>query len=93
MISMIFRTMTPKKHGHSLLHGRTVLGERGQIVIPQGIREGMGIKPGDEMVVIARDHKIIIVPGARLERFYEMLLSTADDIRRHMKKTPKRRSR
>ncbi len=78
-------------HDHKkdcMLHGRTTVGERGQIVIPQCIREGMEIKPGDEMIVIARDNKIIVLPAARLEKFYEMLLSTADDIRSHMKKTP-----
>ena len=59
-----------KKHDHHFLHGRTTVGTRGQIVIPQNIRTSLKIRAGDEMVVIAKEKKIIVMPSRMLEEFF-----------------------
>lgn len=56
---------------HCLLHGRTTIGERGQIVIPMNIRTALKLKPGDEMVVMSRCEKIVVFPAKQLESWYE----------------------
>jgi AbrB family looped-hinge helix DNA binding protein len=33
-----------------------------QVVIPQSIRESLGVKPGQKMRVIAFDNKVIFIP-------------------------------
>jgi AbrB family looped-hinge helix DNA binding protein len=37
---------------------KTTLGEGGRIVIPAGYRKAMGIKPGDEILLILEDNEI-----------------------------------
>ncbi len=36
---------------HRRFYGAVTLGERGQIVIPQGARDEMGLKPGEKLLV------------------------------------------
>ncbi len=68
-------------HKHNFLHGRTTVGERGQIVIPQSIRTSLKLKQGDEMVVMSRGEKIIIVPSKKLASFFETIFGHADMLR------------
>ena len=70
----------------SFFHGRTTVGERGQIVIPQNIRTAMKVKPGDEMVVMSRGDKIIVFPSKNLEKFYQTVVTQMDHLRNHRKK-------
>lgn len=42
---------------------RRKIGQKGQIVIPKVIREYVGIKPGDEVIVEVRDKEIVITTG------------------------------
>jgi AbrB family looped-hinge helix DNA binding protein len=74
------------EHSEHFLHGTTVVGERGQIVIPHTIREALGIRAGEEMVVIAKDGKIIVMPAASLEDMYNRILSNIDLLRSDRKK-------
>lgn len=76
------------------LHGMTVVGERGQIVIPSAIRAAMDIKAGEEMVVISREGKIIVMPARKMEEMYNLLLGDFDRIRAKTskkKKAPRQR--
>lgn len=40
-------------HGWQNFYGAVTVGERGQVVIPQGAREALGIKPGDKLLVLS----------------------------------------
>ena len=80
-------------HKHNFLHGRTTIGERGQIVIPQSIRTALKLKHGDELVVMSRGEKIIIVPSDKLASFFEAIFGNADALRssvRASRKTSKK---
>lgn len=46
----------------------TVLGERGQIVIPKEIREKLGFKPGDRLVLMQNgDGPLLVLPASHLQ--------------------------
>lgn len=48
---------------------RTIkVSEKGQIAIPQIIRENLGIEQGDELVIIQSDGKIFLEKSASVER-------------------------
>lgn len=47
--------------------GLTVLGERGQVVIPKEAREKLKLKPGDRFVVIEHFGKIVLVPAEEMQ--------------------------
>lgn len=50
--------------------GLTVLGERGQVVIPKDVREGMGLKPSDQLIAFLHDEdKLVLVPTKRMSVF------------------------
>ncbi|MDW8034566.1 MAG: AbrB/MazE/SpoVT family DNA-binding domain-containing protein [Nitrososphaerota archaeon] len=48
---------------------RRRVGEKGQIVIPEIVREYIGIKPGDEVVMEVRAKELVITPGLSPEEF------------------------
>ncbi|MEM1515568.1 MAG: AbrB/MazE/SpoVT family DNA-binding domain-containing protein [Candidatus Bathyarchaeia archaeon] len=50
---------------------RRRVGEKGQIVIPEIVREYIGIKPGDEVVMEVKEKELIITPGVSPEEFVE----------------------
>lgn len=39
------------------------MGEKGQIIIPEIIREYIGIKPGDDVFMEVREGELVITPG------------------------------
>lgn len=59
--------------------GLTVVGERGQVVIPKEAREKLKLKPGDRLVVIEHFGKLVLVPA---EEMQEMVAK----ITKHLKK-------
>ena len=69
------------KQEGAFLHGTTRMGDRGQIVIPLKIRKALKIQPGEDMVVLAKEEKIIVLPAKRLEQFYSSLLEKLDSLR------------
>ncbi len=72
------------------LHGKTVVGSRGQIVIPHNIRSALDIRAREEMIVFAKDGKIIVMPAKSLEQLYSQMLGNLDLLR--SKTSRKRRS-
>lgn len=72
--SSAIRKKRPEKHepqedGH--LMGSTILGERGQLVIPKDIRARLGLKAGAKLLVMNQPNgPIIIFP---LEKMQSML--------------------
>ena len=43
------------------------MSEKGQIAIPQPIRETLGIEKGDELIVIQMDNKILLEEAVNME--------------------------
>lgn len=58
------------------------IGKRGQITIPQQVRQELGLEPGDEVDVVVRDGVATIVPATgptgRGRRAVEALLGRGD---------------
>lgn len=80
MISMSIRTnhifMTHVKRLSSQTNqivGTTVLGERGQVVIPKSARDYLNLKSGDTMVVMAHNNAIVFLPKKKMEAFIKTL--------------------
>jgi len=52
--------------------GTTVMGERGQVVIPKEVRDNLGLKPGSRIMVL--QHKcdaIALIPADRMRSMLE----------------------
>jgi len=52
------------------VYGAATVGERGQVVIPAGIRKSHKIKPGDKLIIFDKHEMIGLVPA---EEFSQML--------------------
>ena len=52
------------------VYGAATVGERGQVVIPAGIRKSFKIKTGDKLIVFAKHEMIGLIPA---EEFSQML--------------------
>lgn len=50
---------------------RRKVGEKGQIVIPKIVREYVGIKPGDEVIMEVRERELVIAPMVSHKEFVE----------------------
>lgn len=61
-----------KFHMHEVF-GAVTMGERGQIVIPAHIRKVFSIKPGDRLIVFAKenDGPIGLIPAEQFSQFLE----------------------
>lgn len=57
---------------------RKKLGQKGQLVIPKVIREFLGVKPGDVVVMEVREKEVLIKPGVDPERFVENFCSLTE---------------
>jgi len=53
------------------MYVRRKVGQKGQLVIPKVVREFLGIKPGDVVVMEVREKEVLIKPGVEPERFVE----------------------
>ncbi len=61
-----------EEHG---LYGTAVVGERGQIVLPQEARKKFGIKPKDKLVVFGKPGRgIILVKADKMRKFAIQIL-------------------
>jgi len=55
------------------------IGPKGQIVIPKIIRDYLGIKPGDTVVIEVREGEIVIIPGTDPREFVEGFCSVVKE--------------
>ncbi len=56
--------------------GVTVLGERGQLVIPKDVRTHLGLKPGERFVVMAgHGSGLMLVPAKRIQGLMKQVTS------------------
>jgi AbrB family looped-hinge helix DNA binding protein len=60
---------------------RTTIDSAGRVVVPKGVRDEVGLRPGQEIEVTARDGRVEIEPAAtpmRLVRRRGRLVAEAD---------------
>lgn len=57
------------------LGGTATVGPKGQVVIPVDIREQMGVKPGDKLVVLylPAKHSVGFLPAERVQRLIDKM--------------------
>ena len=55
------------------------IGPKGQIVIPKVVRDYVGIKPGDTVVIEVREGEIVIIPGRDPREFVEGFCSVVKE--------------
>jgi AbrB family looped-hinge helix DNA binding protein len=60
--------------------GTTILGERGQVVIPKTIRESLGLKKGDSFVIMSHGNKIMLVPSVEFKEMIAQMSSMIGSI-------------
>ncbi len=64
----------PKIDCSEQLIGSTVMGERGQIVIPKDIRDRLRIKPGAKMMVMQHgDSPIMLLPVEQMQAMIQQM--------------------
>lgn len=59
-------------------HGTASIGERGQVVIPKKVRSKLGMKKGDNFLVMEKDGMVVLAPT-------EVIESMIDDLTRGLK--------
>jgi AbrB family looped-hinge helix DNA binding protein len=62
-------------HHHGKFYGSTVMGERGQVVIPVEAREEIGIESGEKLVVFGNKRRgvVILFKSEVMTRFADMM--------------------
>jgi AbrB family looped-hinge helix DNA binding protein len=55
--------------------GTTVLGERGQVVIPKAIRESLKLKKGDSFVIMSHGNSLTFVPSSEMKEMLTKMTS------------------
>lgn len=76
------RAIRSKPDGREQLIGSTVMGERGQIVVPKDIRDRLRIKPGAKMMVMQHgDSPIMLIP---VEQMQQMIRQMSDRVAKLM---------
>lgn len=77
--------MTVKSSKLQPLVGSTVVGERGQVVIPKEFRDKLGLEPGETLVVMHHGHgPILLLPAKKMQ---DMVKSMSERIERVLKKS------
>lgn len=72
---------TSKKTGVCEFAGTTVLGERGQIVIPKEVREKYALKKGDKFIVaIGHQDAIALIPMQKAKKILDSMTKQFNDI-------------
>lgn len=61
--------------------GSTVLGERGQVVIPKDIRDRLRLKPGHKlMVMVHKQGPIMLVPLEQMQQMIRQLSEQMSEV-------------
>lgn len=69
-----------------VFHGATVVGERGQAVIPAEARKAHGLNKGDKLLVFSMGENIVFTKLSGLEKFEEHLARRLSTIRELIEK-------
>ncbi len=72
-----------KFHGPKV-YGAVTVGERGQIVIPAGVRKSYRIKAGDRLIVVAKlgGGPIGLIPADQLNEFLSHMTEMLTEIKK-----------
>jgi AbrB family looped-hinge helix DNA binding protein len=63
------------------------VGTKGQIVIPQEVREKLNIASGDKVVILMREHNVaVIIPMAGMSDWLEKMTANFDEIKNAVKR-------
>lgn len=64
---------------HGKCYGSTVMGERGQVVIPAEAREEIDVKPGEKLIVFGNPNRgvIILFKSDIMAKFADMMFKKA----------------
>lgn len=57
------------REGH--VYGTVTVGERGQVVVPAGLRKSFKIKAGDKLFVLAKPNMIGLIPSEEFNQFLD----------------------
>ena len=69
---------------HEPMVGSTVVGERGQIVIPKEFRDKLGLEPGETLVVMHHGHgPVLLFPAKQMQ---DMMKTMSESIANALKK-------
>lgn len=78
-------------HEHDKMYGTTTLGARGQVVIPAQARKDLGLKPGDQLVVMGKFGKLLgLMKADQLTQIIDILMGSIDnpqwkkEVKKHM---------
>ncbi len=65
------------------LMGATVVGERGQVVIPKEIRDRLGLLPGTRLIVLQQgDSPVMFLPVERMQKMARQMSDYVDGLSR-----------
>ena len=64
------------------IYGAATVGERGQVVIPAGIRKSFNIKAGDKLIVFAKPEMIGLVPAEEFSLMLEQASEALSKLRK-----------
>ena len=86
--------MIPKRESCVLpqILGITVVGERGQVVIPAKARNQLRLKKGDNLMVLLggpKGNMLMLVPVSEMEEFVRRFSFVAQEFEKHRKKLKK----
>jgi AbrB family looped-hinge helix DNA binding protein len=66
------------------------VGTKGQIVIPQEVREKLNIASGDKVVILMREqHAAVILPMAGMSEWLDKMTANFDEIKNAVKRETK----
>ena len=69
-------------------YGATTVGEKGQVVIPQEVREAMKLEKGDKLLVFGMgDDMVAFSKLSHFEKFEKHLSAKLDNIRKIIKES------
>jgi AbrB family looped-hinge helix DNA binding protein len=64
-----------KMTSHDKLYGTTTVGARGQVVIPADARKDLGLKPGDQLMVMGKFGKALgLIKTDEMESFVKIIM-------------------
>jgi AbrB family looped-hinge helix DNA binding protein len=86
MISMPPRKDFPASPLELQFHGATIVGERGQAVIPAEARKAHGLKKGEKLLVFSMGDNIVFTKVSGLEKFESHLTRRLGAIRELIEK-------